>query len=131
MILIHRYLPPQPPHRLINVFLFCSGYQESELRYLTFLYTCPLTILYAAEQAGLAQGDIQSVSSLTIHLVGARVAEIRHLVGWEIIALRLPNLETLNLVFIGDEVVTGTFPPTFSYRSNEAQKDRPNLMVNY
>ncbi|XP_023331908.1 uncharacterized protein LOC111704027 [Eurytemora carolleeae] len=107
------------------------GYQESELRYLTFLYTCPLTILYAAEQAGLAQGDIQSVSSLTIHLVGARVAEIRHLVGWEIIALRLPNLETLNLVFIGDEVVTGTFPPTFSYRSNEAQKDRPNLMVNY
>ena len=111
--------------------LYCIGYQESELRYLTFLYTCPLTILYAAEQAGLAQGTIDSVSSLTIHLVGARVAEIRHLVGWEIIALRLPNLKNLDLVFVGDEVVSGTFPPSFSYRSNEAQKERPDLMVKY
>ena len=65
------------------------GYQESELRYLTFLYTCPLTILYAAEQAGLAGGQpVDKATSITIHLVGARIAEIRHLVGWEIIALR-------------------------------------------
>ena len=54
-----------------------TGYQESELRYLTFLYTCPLTILFAAEQAGLASGPVQDAVSLTIHLVGARVAEIR------------------------------------------------------
>ena len=64
------------------------GYQESELRYLTFLYTCPLTVLWGAEQAGLAQGEVQEAEQLTIHLVGARTAEIRHLVGWEIIALR-------------------------------------------
>ena len=65
-----------------------QGYQDSELRYLTFLYTCPLTVLWGAEQAGLAHGPVQEATSLTIHLVGARTAEIRHLVGWEIIALR-------------------------------------------
>ena len=37
---------------------YLPGYQESELRYLTFLYTCPLTILYAAEQAGLGKHPI-------------------------------------------------------------------------
>ena len=68
--------------------LFLPGYQDSELRYLTFLYTCPLTVLWGAEQAGLANGPIQEATSLIIHLVGARTAEIRHLVGWEIIALR-------------------------------------------
>ena len=51
------------------------GYQESELRYLTFLYTCPLTVLYAGEQAGLAGGkSVDTVTSLTVHLVGARYA---------------------------------------------------------
>jgi len=108
------------------------GYQESELRYLTFLYTCPLTVLYAAEQAGLSGGrPVDAADSLTIHLVGARVAEIRHLVGWEMIALRLPRLQQLHIVFIGDEVVAGDFPSTFSYKSNEAQKERPELVVRY
>jgi len=107
------------------------GYQESELRYLTFLYTCPLTILFAAEQAGLASGPVENATNLTIHLVGARTAEIRHLVGWEIIALRLPKLERLNLVFVGDEVVSGDFPPTFNYKSNGAQKERPLLEILY
>ena len=59
------------------IILICSGYQESELRYLTFLYTCPLTVLYAAEQSGLADGkSVDTVTSLTIHLVGARIAEV-------------------------------------------------------
>ena len=80
------------------------GYQESELRYLTFLYTCPLSVLYGIEQAGLSSGPVQEAESLTIHLVGARLAEMRHLVGWEIIALRLPNLKNLHIIFIGDEV---------------------------
>merc|ERR1712088_1095653 len=64
---------------------------SSKLRYLTFLYTCPLSVLYGIEQAGLSSGPVQEAESLTIHLVGARLAEMRHLVGWEIIALRLPN----------------------------------------
>jgi len=75
-----------------------AGYQESELRYLTFLYTCPLSVLYAAEQAGIRGDPVESVSRLTLHLVGARIAEIRHLVGWEIIALRLPQLQVIHVV---------------------------------
>jgi hypothetical protein len=50
-------------------------------------------------------------------------------VGWEIIALRLPQLENLHVVFIGDEVVSGNFPSTFTYKSTEAQKERPDLTV--
>jgi len=107
------------------------GYQESELRYLTFLYSCPLTVLYGVEQSGLASGPVHEAESLTIHLVGARTAEMRHLVGWEIIATRLPNLKKLHVVFIGDEVVTGAFPPTFTYKSCEAQKERQDLEVQY
>ena len=107
------------------------GYQESELRYLTFLYTCPLTVLWGAEQAGLATGPVEEAEELTIHLVGARTAEIRHLVGWEIIALRLPKLSKLHIVFIGDEIITGSFPPTFTYKSFAAQKDKPELEVKY
>jgi len=107
------------------------GYQDSELRYLTFLYTCPLTVLWGAEQAGLGTGPVEEATSLTIHLVGARTAEIRHLVGWEIIALRLPKLKRLHIVFIGDEVITGSFPPTFTYKSAAAQKDKPDLEVKY
>jgi len=107
------------------------GYQESELRYLTFLYTCPLSVLYGVEQAGLSSGPVEEAESLTIHLVGARLAEMRHLVGWEIIALRLPKLKSLHIVFIGDEVATGSFPPTFTYKSCEAQKERPDLEVRY
>lgn len=108
------------------------GYQDSELRYLTFLYTCPLTVLYGVEQAGLAGGvSVEEAESLTIHLVGARTAELRHLVGWEIIALRLTKLKKLHIVFIGDEVICGSFPPTFTFKSNEAQKERPMLEVKY
>jgi len=107
------------------------GYQDSELRYLTFLYTCPLTVLWGAEQAGLANGPIQEATSLTIHLVGARTAEIRHLVGWEIIALRLPKLKKMHIVFIGDEVITGSFPPIFNYKSAAAQKEKPELEMKY
>ena len=60
-----------------------------------------------------------------------RIAEIRHLVGWEIIALRLPQLTTLHVVFIGDEVISGSFPSTFTYKSTEAQKERPDLTVRF
>merc|ERR1712038_1836522 len=64
-------------------------------------------------------------------LPGYQESEMRHLVGWEIIALRLPNIKSLHIVFIGDEVATGSFPPTFTYKSCEAQKERPDLEVRY
>ena len=54
------------------------GYKESELRYLTFLYTCPLTTLYGMQMAGMPdRSHIRDAHSITIHLVGVRVAEFR------------------------------------------------------
>ena len=53
------------------------------------------------------QGKIENVSSreyLTIHVVGARMAEIQDVTIWEIIPLMLPNLQHLTVVFIGPEL---------------------------
>ena len=58
-------------------------------------------------------------------------AEVRHLVGWEVLAHRLPRLRRLHVVFIGDEVMSGDFPPTFTYKSSEAQSQRPDLEVRW
>ena len=95
------------------------GYQDSELRYLTFLYTCPLTTLFGAECAGTF-GDkniqLEERTEMTVHLVGTRLAEIRHLTGWEIIAHRLPQLKKLTVVFVGDECPLSEFPKDFTYK---------------
>lgn len=104
-----------------------EGYQDSELRFLTFLYTCPLTVLYGLEHADI---EVQDRRSLTIHLVGVRRAELRHLVGWEIIASRLPKLQRLKLVFIGDEAVHKDLPKEFSYKSKNLQR-RKDLSIVY
>ena len=37
----------------------------------------------------------------------------------------------MHIVFIGDEVITGSFPPTFTYKSAAAQKDKPELEMKY
>ena len=55
----------------------------------------------------VGQGKIENVSSreyLTIHVVGARMAEIQDVTIWEIIPLMLPNLKHLTVVFIGPEL---------------------------
>ena len=48
--------------------------------------------------------DIRLRKHLTIHLVGARSAEVRDVTIWEILPLRLPNLINLTVVFIGPEL---------------------------
>lgn len=108
------------------------GYQDSELRYLTFLYTCPLTTLFGAEAAGQIRGvPLEKLRALTIHLVGSRVAEMRFLAGWEIIAHRLPALRALNVVFIGDECPLQEFPKDFTFKSKDMQADRKDLTIRY
>ena len=95
------------------------GYQDSELRYLTFLYTCPLTTLFGAESAGTigSKGTlIEEMRELTIHLVGTRLSEMRNLIGWEMIAHRLPKLCKLNIIFVGDECPLEDFPKDFTYK---------------
>lgn len=47
------------------------GFRESELRFLTFLYTCPLTTLYGMQMAGMPnRTPIEEATEITIHLVG-------------------------------------------------------------
>ena len=55
----------------------------------------------------VGQINIDNVSSreyLTIHVVGARMAEVQDVTIWEIIPLMLPNLKHLTVVFIGPEL---------------------------
>lgn len=108
------------------------GYQESELRYLTFLHSCSLTVLWALEQSGLRGGvRVEEAKELTLHLVGTRISEMRHLGGWEIIACRLPKLRRLRIVFVGLEAVTGDFPREFSYKGKDLQNERPEVEIKY
>ena len=48
--------------------------------------------------------DVTSREHLTIHVVGARTAEVQDVTIWEILPLRLPNLRYLTIVFIGPEL---------------------------
>jgi hypothetical protein len=105
-----------------------SGYQDSELRYLTFLYSCPLTVLYGMEMTDPA---LATRETLVVHLVGVRRAEVRHLIGWEIIACRLPQLKSLHLFFVGDESPAKEMPRTFSYIGKELEARRERLEVFY
>ena len=111
-----------------------TGFRESELRYLTFLYTCPLTTLFGMQNAMMPDmSHIKDAQAVTIHLVGARVAEFRNVLGWEIIAHELPNLKHLTLVFIGDECPLAELPKDFTYKSKEIQNSRKvdDLRIRY
>ena len=43
---------------------------------------------------------VEEAETLSIHLVGARIAEVRHLVGWEIIALRYRHYSGFGLELV-------------------------------
>ena len=80
----------------------------AELRWLTYLYTCQLTVLHALERSGLEGGvRVRDAQELTVHVVGARLAESRDAMKWEIFAARLPRLRRLNVVLIGPELRHG------------------------
>ena len=51
-----------------------------------------------------ATEDIRLRKHLTIHIVGARSAEVKDVTIWEILPLHLPNLKNLTVVFIGPEL---------------------------
>ena len=98
------YLPPMSPEsRQLNtdfesVFsrdcdkLFteddCQDYRESQVRQLTYTYTCPATVLHACHVAQLT-----SASGLVIHVVGARTAEVDDAAAWSIIPATIPNIK--------------------------------------
>ena len=73
----------------------------TELRTLTYDYTCQLTALYGAQKA---DPNIFDKENFVIHVVGARQAEIIDVTRWELFMLELPKLKTLTVVFIGPEL---------------------------
>ena len=75
-----------------------KGLRESELRRLSLAYTCPTTTLWALE---LALPSLPSLSTLALHIVGARQAEVEGAGAWAaLLAARLPGLRRLELVLL-------------------------------
>lgn len=95
-------------------------YKESELRRLTFQYTCPATVFHAASVAGTRTGKLADATSLVIHLVGARQVEIEQAPAWTLFSSRLQKLKSLTLVLVGPEVGGSDLPSNFSMKSNNA-----------
>ena len=75
-------LPEDLPSLLepgIDLLLEPGHDRSSELRQLSLTYTCPATTLYGAELAGL---ELAGRSSITLHVVGARRAEVEQAGAW-------------------------------------------------
>jgi len=88
--------------------------RASELRQLSLTYTCPATALWGAELAGI---DLAGRSSLTLHVVGARRAEVEQAGAWAgLLAARLPSLRKVRLVLVGPEVEKKELPATFQLK---------------
>ena len=103
--------------------------RASELRQLSLTYTCPATALWGAELAGI---DLAGRSSLTLHVVGARRAEVEQAGAWAgeigplldlrfrfvpgLLAARLPSLRKARLVLVGPEVEKKELPATFQLK---------------
>ena len=92
-----------------------AQYRASQIRQLTFQYSCPATVLHAASLA------VRDLSSLVIHLVGARNVEVEQAGAWSLLPARLPQLTSLTLVMVGPELGgDDNLPTAFSMRANNA-----------
>ena len=69
---------------------------ETQVRQLTFEYTCQLTAFYGA-QCAYGAAKLNAKESLVIHVVGARQAEFLDITRWEIFLHQLPQLESLTV----------------------------------
>ena len=79
-----------------------NGDLPSELRHLSYRFTCQLSVLY-----GLHKSDpkaLSTVTDLTVHVVGARLAESADVERWEVAAAFAGRLRNLTVVFIGPEL---------------------------
>ena len=74
---------------------------DAELRHLSYLYTCQLSVLYGMSKS--IRG-LSSREELTVHVVGARMAESADVFRWEVLAAFLPRLKRLTVVLMGPEL---------------------------
>ena len=87
---------------------------EPAMRHLSLRLTGPLSALRGLESSGLlwtpghASGHNHRSArlgrSLVLHVVGARRAESRDLVAWEVLPARLCDVHQFTLVFVGPEL---------------------------
>ena len=61
-----------------------------------------------------------AVTSLVIHLVGARNVEVEQAPAWTLLPARLPNITDLTLVMVGPELGGENLPTNFSLKANKA-----------
>ncbi len=94
---------PQMPKQtdLDRSYTTCSPSKAKSNFFILYRYTGPLTVLLGLFSSSSSP---LSSSSLTIHLVGARAAEVADLDSWEIILAHLPKLKRLTVVMVGPEL---------------------------
>ncbi len=76
---------------------------EHQIRKASFDSTCQLSTFYGLEQT-FSASEVESLRELTLHVVGARIAECRDVRKWEIFPQRLPNLKKFWVVFVGPQI---------------------------
>ena len=65
---------------------------------------------------------MSSVSSLVLHVVGARYADVEQAGAWVgLLSARLPSLRKLSLVLVGPEVGRGDLPEMFSMKMGRVE----------
>ncbi|XP_049773803.1 uncharacterized protein LOC126161776 [Schistocerca cancellata] len=75
--------------------------QQLVFAYVSELFSCPLTLLYALERERIMR------ASLIVHVVGASYLECSSFFSWESVLHWLPHLKYLSVVFIGPDVIEG------------------------
>jgi len=75
--------------------------EELDFAFLTNQLSGPLTLLDIASRFLPNLGDR---SNLVVHIAGASIYEMMGIIKWEYLAHRLPNINTMQLVFIGPEL---------------------------
>lgn len=86
-------------------------YKESQIRQLTYTYTCQATVLFACQVARVKGPN------LVIHIVGARDAEIDQAGAWTLIPAYLKSVKNVTFVMVGPEIGGEELPKKFSYQT--------------
>ena len=64
----------------------------------------PANVNNDTKSASKRMEHISSRQDLTIHVVGAKAAEMQDVTIWEILPLLLPNLKYMTVIFIGPQL---------------------------
>ncbi|XP_040576049.1 putative protein MSS51 homolog, mitochondrial [Lepeophtheirus salmonis] len=90
---------------------------ELEFRFLTDRLSGPLSIIYSGVCSKLSnERVIEDLKHLTIHIPGSNIMEMLGIIKFEYILHRLPQCESLKIVFVGPELDNEEEGPCSSIR---------------